>query len=247
MERAARLQALAKPEVEQRLTYLEQFRIEDAGLFNIGAARIAVLRSWGVETAAEIDEEKVGSIPGFGRNLTERLVNWAQLPIHSSHIGRVVLSAGILGAPMKIMLSVLMVLLPVVAIAQEGGYERDTIIADGPIIYGTGMNDADRAKAWKRFFMQMVDANVRQQGPDTLGIKLARRCPPGQDFCTQSVAANLVGIGGIQEPRRVLVMVATALHDEHQQVMRMVCTWPAENKRVCRDWDTGRLMPDKPQ
>jgi hypothetical protein len=148
---------------------------------------------------------------------------------------------------MKINLSVLMVLLPVIAIAQDRSYEQDTIIADGPIIYGTGMNDADRAKAWKRFFMQMVDANVRQQGPDTLGIKLARRCPPGQEFCTQSVAANLVGIGGIQEPRRVLVMVATALHDEHQQVMRMVCTWPAENKRVCRDWDTGKLMPDKPQ
>jgi DNA-binding helix-hairpin-helix protein with protein kinase domain len=80
VERAARLQALAKPvsEAEQRLTYLEQFRIEDAGLFNIGAARIAVLRSWGVETAAEIDEEKVGSIPGFGRSLTERLVNWRE-------------------------------------------------------------------------------------------------------------------------------------------------------------------------
>ena len=80
VERAARLQALAKPvsEFEQRLTYLAQFRIEDAGLFNIGAARIAVLRSWGVETAAEIDEEKVGSIPGFGRNLTERLLNWRE-------------------------------------------------------------------------------------------------------------------------------------------------------------------------
>ena len=78
VERATRLQTLAKPvlEAEQRLTYLMQFRVEDAGLFNIGAARIAVLRSWGVETAAEIDEEKVGSIPGFGRNLTERLVNW---------------------------------------------------------------------------------------------------------------------------------------------------------------------------
>jgi DNA-binding helix-hairpin-helix protein with protein kinase domain len=80
VERAARLQALAKPvsEVEQRLTCLEQFRIEDAGLFNIGAARIAVLRSWGVETAAEINEDKVGSIPGFGRSLTERLVNWRE-------------------------------------------------------------------------------------------------------------------------------------------------------------------------
>jgi DNA-binding helix-hairpin-helix protein with protein kinase domain len=49
-----------------------------SGLFNIGAARMAVLRSWGVETAAEIEEEKVGSIPGFGRNLTERLVNWRE-------------------------------------------------------------------------------------------------------------------------------------------------------------------------
>ena len=80
VERAARLQALAKPvlEAEQRLTYLAQFRIEDAGLFNIGAARIAVLRSWGVETAAEIEEAKISGIPGFGRNLTERLVNWRE-------------------------------------------------------------------------------------------------------------------------------------------------------------------------
>ena len=73
VERAAWLQALAKPvpEAEQRLTHLAQFRIEDAGLYNIGAARMAVLRSWGVETAAETDEEKVGSIPGFGRNLKD--------------------------------------------------------------------------------------------------------------------------------------------------------------------------------
>ena len=80
VERAAWLQALAKPvpEAEQRLTHLAQFRIEDAGLYNIGAARMAVLRSWGVETAAETDEEMVGSIPGFGRNLKERLVNWRE-------------------------------------------------------------------------------------------------------------------------------------------------------------------------
>jgi len=79
-ERTARLRALAKPvsESQQRLTYLEQFRIDEAGLFNIGGARIAVLRSWGVETAAEIDERKISSIPGFGRNLTERLVNWRE-------------------------------------------------------------------------------------------------------------------------------------------------------------------------
>ena len=35
-----------------------------------------MLRSWGIETAAEIDEAKIGEVPGFGRNLTDRLVNW---------------------------------------------------------------------------------------------------------------------------------------------------------------------------
>jgi hypothetical protein len=33
-----------------------------------------------------------------------------------------------------------------------GGYERDTIVSDGPIIYGTGLSNEDRAKAWKHFF-----------------------------------------------------------------------------------------------
>jgi hypothetical protein len=65
-----------------------------------------------------------------------------------------------------------------------GGYERDTVVSDGPIIYGTGMNDADRQKAWKHFFMMMIKAVVRQQGKDALGVKLARRCMPDHDFCT---------------------------------------------------------------
>ena len=42
----------------------------------MGAARCAVLRSWGIETAADIDEDKIAQVPGFGRNLTDRLVNW---------------------------------------------------------------------------------------------------------------------------------------------------------------------------
>jgi DNA-binding helix-hairpin-helix protein with protein kinase domain len=77
-EREARLRALARPipEAEQRVRYLSQFRIEDAGLHNIGPARCAVLRSWGIETAVEVDPAKIAEIPGFGRNLTDRLVNW---------------------------------------------------------------------------------------------------------------------------------------------------------------------------
>lgn len=103
-----------------------------------------------------------------------------------------------------------------------GGYEQDTVFTDGPIIYGTGMNDTDRQKAWKHFFMMMVQAVASQQGKDALGVKLARRCLPNQDFCTTALDANLVGIGGIKEPRKVLVIVTTDLHDQNTQLSRMV-------------------------
>jgi hypothetical protein len=81
-----------------------------------------------------------------------------------------------------------------------GGYERDTVFSDGPIIYGTGMNDADRQKAWKHFFYMMVEACGRQQGNDALEVKLAKRCKPGEDICTLGIdagpVAELVGIEG---------------------------------------------------
>jgi hypothetical protein len=94
-----------------------------------------------------------------------------------------------------------------------GGYERDTIISDGPIIYGTDLSNEDRAKAWKHFWMLMVEACAKQQGADALGVKLARRCQPGQDFCTIGIDANLVGIGGIQEPRTLFVRVLELARD----------------------------------
>jgi hypothetical protein len=125
-----------------------------------------------------------------------------------------------------------------------GGYERDTVVSDGPIIYGTGMNDADRQKAWKHFFLMMVKAVVSQQGQDALGVKLARRCMPDQDFCTMALDASLTGIGGIQEPRKVLVMVVTDIHDQNKQLWRMVCTRPTKDKQVCREFDTGKLVTD---
>ena len=126
-----------------------------------------------------------------------------------------------------------------------GGYERDTIISDGPILYGIGMNDVDRQKAWKHFFLQMVEAVGKQQGADALGVKLAKRCLPGQDFCTTALDANFVGIGGVQEPRKVLVVVTTDVHDQNKQLQRMVCTYPAKSTVICRDWDTGKLVSAK--
>jgi hypothetical protein len=124
----------------------------------------------------------------------------------------------------------------------EGGYERDTLISDGPITYGVGLSDADRQKAWKNFFMQMVQAVVRQQGKDALDIMLARRCMPGQDFCMIGLDANFIGIGGIQEPRKVLLMVTTDVHDQNKQLLRSVCTYPAKDTIICREWDTGKLI-----
>ena len=77
-EREARIHACAvsEPEAEQRARYLAGFRIEAAKLPNIGPARCAVLRSWGIDTAADVDEGKIADIPGFGRSLTDKLVIW---------------------------------------------------------------------------------------------------------------------------------------------------------------------------
>jgi hypothetical protein len=127
-------------------------------------------------------------------------------------------------------------------VTQPGAYAQDTVFSDGPIIYGTGMSDQDRQAAWKHFFMKMVEASVRQQGQEAVGLKLKKRCQPGENFCTTVIDANLVGIGGIQEPRKVVVIVATDARDQNKQLARTVCTWPAKDKRVCRDFDTGKLM-----
>lgn len=80
-ERDARIQACAAPEPEdaQRVRYLGALRIEDAKLHNIGPARCAVLRSWGIDTAADVEEAKIAEIPGFGKNLTDKLVIWREM------------------------------------------------------------------------------------------------------------------------------------------------------------------------
>ena len=126
-----------------------------------------------------------------------------------------------------------------------GGYERDTILSDGPIIYGTGMGDADRQRAWQTFFTLMLKAAMQQQGKDAIGLKLARRCMPGEDFCTSVLDANLVGIGGIQELRKVAVFVSTDIHDDKKQLARLVCTYPSKGTVICRDFDTGKLASVK--
>jgi DNA-binding helix-hairpin-helix protein with protein kinase domain len=78
VDREGRIRACAapEPESEQRSRYLATFRIEAAKLANIGPARCVVLRSWGIDTAADIDAKKISDIPSFGKNLTDKLVMW---------------------------------------------------------------------------------------------------------------------------------------------------------------------------
>lgn len=79
-ERETRIQAAAKVEPAdiQLARLLGALRIEDAKLPGIGPARCVVLRSWGIDTAADIDAEKILEIPGFGASLTDKLVGWRQ-------------------------------------------------------------------------------------------------------------------------------------------------------------------------
>jgi DNA-binding helix-hairpin-helix protein with protein kinase domain len=81
LEREVAIRACARLETEdaQRAHYLGTLHIEDAKLANIGPARCAVLRSWGIDTAADVDEANIAAIPGFGKYLTDKLVIWRDI------------------------------------------------------------------------------------------------------------------------------------------------------------------------
>ena len=107
------------------------------------------------------------------------------------------------------------------------------------------MNAKDRQRAWEAFVWKMSEAVAVQQGKDALGVKLARRCLPNRDFCTMVLDADLVGIHGMREPTKVILIVATDVRDAKQQLSRMVCT-RLKGQQVCRDWSTGKLVIDDP-
>jgi DNA-binding helix-hairpin-helix protein with protein kinase domain len=78
-ERQRRLARLeAERESRQRQRYLDRFRIDRAKIRNIGTGRASMLASYGIETAADVDSEKILKIPGFGPMLTGELVQWRQ-------------------------------------------------------------------------------------------------------------------------------------------------------------------------
>jgi DNA-binding helix-hairpin-helix protein with protein kinase domain len=78
-ERRRRLAKLeAERETRQRQRYLDRFRIDRAKIRGIGVSRSAMLASYGIETAADIERSKIMQIPGFGNVLTSELMRWRQ-------------------------------------------------------------------------------------------------------------------------------------------------------------------------
>jgi DNA-binding helix-hairpin-helix protein with protein kinase domain len=56
--------------------HLQSKFINDHSIPDIGPVRKAALRSYGIETALDIDAAKLDPVPGFGPKLTQRLLDW---------------------------------------------------------------------------------------------------------------------------------------------------------------------------
>lgn len=63
-------------EARQKARYLERFFIDKAGLPGIGPVKLASLRSFGIETAADVEWNRIIRLKGFGEVLTRTLVDW---------------------------------------------------------------------------------------------------------------------------------------------------------------------------
>jgi hypothetical protein len=58
------------------------------------------------------------------------------------------------------------------------GHQLDTVLADGPIQYGAGLNDADRKAAWKYFFLMFAETLPSNEDRMRLEQRLASGVSP---------------------------------------------------------------------
>ena len=66
----------ATAEARQKQQFLDRCFIDSASISGVGPAKKAALRSFGIETAADVDWSKVRSVRGFGEVLTRAVVDW---------------------------------------------------------------------------------------------------------------------------------------------------------------------------
>ena len=75
----AKFRILEQKKREAQLNrYLDRFLIANAKITKIGSARKAVLASFGIETAADVERSKISAIQGFGPTLVAALMAWRQ-------------------------------------------------------------------------------------------------------------------------------------------------------------------------
>lgn len=63
-------------ESRQRQAYLDRFSIRQANISGIGPAKTATLISFGIETAADVNQSAILRVPGFGDVMTGKLIAW---------------------------------------------------------------------------------------------------------------------------------------------------------------------------
>ena len=63
-------------EIRQRCQFLERHFIDTATISGVGPTKKAALRSFGIETAADVTWDKVIAVKGFGEFLTRAVVDW---------------------------------------------------------------------------------------------------------------------------------------------------------------------------
>jgi DNA-binding helix-hairpin-helix protein with protein kinase domain len=63
-------------EQRQKMQFLDRCFIEDAAIPGVGPAKKAALRSFGIETAADVEWNKVSAVRGFGEVRTRAVVDW---------------------------------------------------------------------------------------------------------------------------------------------------------------------------
>lgn len=73
-EELDRLHASARE--RQLKAFLDRCFIDSANIKDVGPARKAALRSFGIETAADVERSKVRQVRGFGERLTSSMMDW---------------------------------------------------------------------------------------------------------------------------------------------------------------------------
>jgi DNA-binding helix-hairpin-helix protein with protein kinase domain len=73
---AARTDPATHRRERQLRRYLDQYRIDQADIAGLGPGRKVTLQSYGMETAADLSQAALATVPGFGPSLISKLVDW---------------------------------------------------------------------------------------------------------------------------------------------------------------------------